>query len=107
MAVDWQDVLSGPSESLIMKLSDATIDEKHEVAFDTVTQTESGWIVADVRSETLTGDTLWLKGKFGFQNGCLSLVNAAGKKGIEGNTFTFTKVESEKSKTGYAYRWQK
>ena len=61
---------------------------------------------ADVKSETIEGDTLWLKGKFGFQNGCLSLLNAAGKKPLEGNTYTFMKIESDKSPAGYAFRWQ-
>jgi hypothetical protein len=37
----------------------------------------------------------------------MSLIKAAdGGENIEGNTFNFTRVESEKSPAGYAFRWE-
>ena len=106
MAVNWDKHLSGFSESKLMQLSECEMDVEHQITFTNVTEIEtSGHVVADVSSDTIEGDTLWLKGRFGFQNGCLSLLKAAGKKDIEGGTFTFKKIESEKSPTGYAFMW--
>ncbi len=106
ISIDWGNVLNQPS-GLNMNFKGMAVGDSHEVTFDKLTETTNGGIVADVSSETLEGDTLWLKGKFGFQNGCLSLLNASGKKQeIEGKTFTISKVESEKSPAGFAYRWQ-
>ena len=62
-------------------------------------------IVADVESEK--GDTLWLFGSYGAQNGWYSLVKAAdGPQNIEGKTFIWNKVVSEKSPSGFAYLWE-
>ena len=103
--IDWQVALkSNPSEG--MSLSDAEIDVVHEVTFLSVRQTTDLNIVATVDSETLPGDTLWLRGKFGPQNGLLSLITAVGgPENIEGATVNFSKITSEKSPVGYAYRW--
>ena len=62
-------------------------------------------IVATVESDL--GDTLWLHGKYGAQNGWFSLVKAADNdpENIIGNTFTLEKVDSDKSPAGFAYHW--
>jgi hypothetical protein len=102
--IDWEAALSRPS-SVDMRLNTAEIGAEHSITFDRCTQTDSGAIVASVRCDTLEGDTLWLRGKYGPQNGLPSLIKAAGSDGISGRTFTFSRVESEKSPAGYAYRW--
>ena len=105
--VNWNNVLSGGQPNVNMSFKEMEIGECHEVTFVSVSETKNGGVVADVESSTLAGNTLWLMGKFGPQNGCLSLLNASGKKQeIEGKTFTIEKVESEKSPAGFAYRWQ-
>jgi len=106
--INWNEALK-PAPSEQVSLAETTLDEAHEVTFVSLTQTPQGYIVANVESETLEGDTLWLRGKFGSQNGFGSLLNAVENEGemIEGNSFIFTKVTSIKSPKGYAYRWQK
>ena len=106
--IDWNEALK-PAPSEQVSLAETTIDEAHKVTFVTLNQTPQGYIVANVESDTLEGDTLWLRGKYGSQNGFGSLLNAVENEGemIEGNSFIFTKVESSKSPKGYAYRWQK
>jgi len=106
--IDWNEALK-PAPSEQVSLAGTTIDEAHKVTFVSLTQTPQGYIVANVESETLEGDTLWLRGKYGSQNGFGSLLHAVENEGemIEGNSFIFTKVESSKSPKGYAYRWQK
>ena len=108
MTIKWEEILktANTNNSVLLVLKDAEFDVEHKIEFLSVAETANGHIVADVKSDTIEGDTLWLKGKFGFQNGCLSLLNAAGKKPLEGNTYTFMKIESDKSPAGYAYRWQ-
>ncbi len=105
--IDWNEALK-PAPSEQVSLAETTIDEAHKVTFVSLTQTPQGYIVANVESETLEGDTLWLRGKYGSQNGFGSLLHAVENEGemIEGNSFIFTKVESSKSPKGYAYRWQ-
>ena len=86
------------------------MDESHVVSFLEVRQTHNGAIVATVDSETLEGDTLWLRSaEYGGQNGLGSLLAAVEFDGdsIEGNDFTISKVESSKSPVGYAYKWTK
>jgi len=101
--IEWDKATRG----LIMSLKDAAFGEAHTVAFLRVNQTDSGAVVATVDSETLEGDTLWLAGQHGPQNGLLSLLKAAGEeREVEGKSFTFTRVESENSPAGYAYRWE-
>lgn len=103
--IDWTTALE-PEPSVSIVLSDAELNTPHAVFFRTVRSTEDGFIVASVDCDTLEGDTLWLRGKFGPQNGLHSLVNAAdGGENIEGNTYTYTRVESENSPAGYAHRW--
>ena len=104
--IDWQNAKQAPSVQ--MTLAGTTIDEPHVVLFERVSQTPQGYIVCDVSSETLEGNTLWLRGKYGSQNGFGSLLNAVDDEGdlIEGKEFIFTKVESDKSPKGYDYRWQ-
>tara|TARA_R100000353_G_scaffold175264_2_gene145161 strand:- start:299 stop:634 length:336 start_codon:yes stop_codon:yes gene_type:complete len=107
-SIDWNSALK-PAPSVNMALAETTLNEEHIVNFESLSQTPQGYIVADVSSETLEGDTLWLRGKYGSQNGFGSLMAAVENEGemIEGNSFIFTKVESSKSPKGYAYRWQK
>ena len=90
--IDWNTALSpAPSENLA--LHDAEIDTPHTVVFDELRALDSGGIVATVECETLTGTTLWLRGKFGPQNGLHSLVKAAdGGENIEHHAFVYTKV---------------
>lgn len=104
--IDWNTALSpAPSENLALQT--AEIDTPHTVVFDEVKALDSGAIVATVECETLPGTTLWLRGKFGPQNGLFSLVKAAdGGENIENHAFIYTKVASEKSPAGYAHRWQ-
>ncbi len=106
--IDWNSALK-PAPSANVALAETEIDVQHIVTFESVSQTPQGYIVANVVSETLEGDTIWLRGKFGSQNGFGSLLHAVENEGemIEGNSFIFTKVESAKSPKGYAYRWQK
>tara|TARA_R100001086_G_scaffold160241_1_gene86067 strand:+ start:866 stop:1186 length:321 start_codon:yes stop_codon:yes gene_type:complete len=104
MEIDWNNILENTTQTV--SLQETEIDAEHKVTFHEVRQTEEGFLVATVSSESLEGTTLWLKGKFGPQNGLMSLMKSAeGGENIEGNTFTFTRIESEKSPSGYAYRW--
>ena len=103
--IDWES-MSQPAANVNMTLKDAEIDAPHEVTFVALRALPDEVLVADVTSPTLEGNTLWLRGKFGPQSGLLSLIKAAdGGENIEGNTFTFTRIESENSPAGYAFRW--
>jgi hypothetical protein len=106
MEIDWNQVISTSEKKEPVTLREAPIGEVMEVKFDRVFSTEDGSIGADVTTN-LPGEMLWLSsGTHGPQNGLLSLVKAAGSgEGIEGNTFKFSRVESEKSPVGYAYSW--
>ena len=84
-------------------------DRVYAVKFNRVFTTKDGSIAAEVETE-LNGELLWLYSeKYGGQNGLMSLVKASGVvdgiPAIEGNTFNFSRIESEKSPTGFAYRW--
>ena len=110
--IDWTQMLK-PAQSESITLSDAELNTDHDVVFVNLTEippAENGGgnrLVAEVTSETLEGDSLWLIGLYGPQNGLHSLVKAAGDPdNIIGRTFTFTRVESENSPAGYAYRWR-
>jgi hypothetical protein len=104
-SIDW-DAMSQPETNVNIALKDTELGTTHEVTFVAVRQLPEGVLVADVTSPTLEGNTLWLRGKFGPQSGLMSLIKAAdGGENIEGNTFNFTRVESEKSPAGYAFRW--
>lgn len=86
-------------------LKEVPLGEEVSVKFDRVFDTPSGSIGAEVTTD-ISGELIWLKGSYGPTNGMHSLIKAAdGGDNIEGNTFTFTRVESDKSPVGYAYRW--
>ena len=105
--IDWNDALAFTSNQQ-MSLREAELNVEHTINFAGVKKIEeTGMILAEVSSETLEGDHLWLRGKFGAQNGLLSLIKAAGDgKNIMGNNFIFTRIESTTSPAGYAYYWQ-
>ena len=91
-----------------VKLNNTEMNEGHKVTILTMNTTNDGFIVCNVESETLQGNTLWLKGKYGLQNGALSLMRLVSSNDSDdyvGNTYTVTKVESEKSMSGYRYEW--
>tara|TARA_R110002012_G_scaffold122334_2_gene272335 strand:- start:2365 stop:2703 length:339 start_codon:yes stop_codon:yes gene_type:complete len=104
--ISWDSVLT-PSGGEVVSLREVPLDQEVAFTFASLTQTSQGYIVASVETE-VSGDTLWLKGSRGPQNGLLSLMKAAeGGENIEGNTFMFSRVASEKSPAGYAFRWFK
>mgnify|MGYP003133349082 CR=1 FL=1 len=106
--IDWNNALK--PDDVNMNLRELEMGETHVITFLSVRQTTNNGIVASVDSETVEGDTLWLRSpKFGGQNGLGSLLKAVDFKGdsIEGNDFTITKVESTESPVGYAYKWAK
>ena len=106
--IDWNNALK--PDDVTMNLRELEIGESHTVTFLSVRQNTTGSIVASVDSETLEGDTLWLRNpKYGGQNGLGSLLAAVEFNGdsIEGNDFTITKVASTESPVGYAYKWEK
>jgi len=106
--IDWNNALK--PDDVNMNLRELEMEESHTVTFLKVTQTTTGAIVASVDSETLEGDTLWLRSpKYGGQNGLGSLLAQVEFNGdeIEGNDFVITKVVSEESPVGYAYKWSK
>jgi len=104
--INWTEV-SAFAEDTNMVLKDLELQAAHEVRFDSITQTPAGGLVAKVECETIEGNTLWLRGKFGAQNGLMSLIKAAnGGENIQGSSFTITRINSDKSPSGYAYRWQ-
>ena len=101
--IDWSNVLSS-SEAVTLR--EVPMNEEVRVTFTRVFETD-GTLGAEVACD-LPGEVIWLKGQFGPQNGLLSLMKAAeGGENIEGNTFVFTRIESEKSPAGYAFRWVK
>jgi len=104
--IDWKNALK--PDDVNMNLRELELGETHVVTFLDVRQTANGAIVATVDSETLEGDTLWLRSaKYGGQNGLGSLLAAVDFDGglINGSDFTVTKVESTESPVGYAYKW--
>tara|TARA_Y100000004_G_C8953744_1_gene429803 strand:- start:1619 stop:1954 length:336 start_codon:yes stop_codon:yes gene_type:complete len=106
--INWKNALK--PDSVNMNLKEIEMGESHVVTFLEVRQTPNNAIVATVDSETLDGDTLWLRSaKFGGQNGLGSLLSAVDFEGdeIEGSDFSIEKVESSESPVGYAYKWSK
>ncbi len=102
--VNWNDALK--PVSLRLNLTDLEMEVTHEVTFLSIRQNDDGSIVSSVDSESLEGDTLWLRSaRYGAQNGLGSLLAAAGGKINDGDVFSVTKVPSEKSPAGYAFRW--
>ena len=103
--IDWTVVTSYP-EDLVMDLKAVEVGTTITVQFWRVKQVDNR-IIATVSSDDLPGDTLWLKGNYGPQNGLLSLIKAVdGGDNIQGSIVKYTKVESEKSPAGYAHLWQ-
>ena len=104
--IDWEAMIASP-EQIKMDLKQVEIGGSHVITISEVRQIENS-LIAQVNSETLAGDFIWLRGDLGPQNGFLSLVKAAeGGENIAGSTFEYQKVESEKSPVGYAHRWIK
>lgn len=106
MEIDWTGVLAHADNLEVVTLREAPIGETTPVTFDRVFTADNGSIGAVVTTD-LPGELLWLSsGEHGPQNGLPSLVKASeGGENIEGNTFCFSRVESEKSPVGYAFRW--
>ncbi len=104
--INWESVINQTDNLEVVALRESPIGENVSVTFDRVFQTKTGSIGAIV-STTLSGELIWLSSEqYGPQNGLLSLVKAnEGNTEFEGKTFNFCRVESEKSQTGYAYRW--
>lgn len=107
--IDWNKAMK--KESSTMKLSSSDMEVEHRVHFVEVFNIMKEGRVsvgANVVCDTLEGDTLWLSGDYGPTNGLLSLIKAANDDpdNIEGNTFIYTKTASEKSRVGFAHRWQ-
>ena len=107
--IDWNKAMK--KESSTMKLSSSDMEVEHRVHFVEVFNIMKEGRVsvgANVVCDTLEGDTLWLSGDYGPTNGLLSLIKAANddSDNIEGNTFIYTKTASEKSRVGFAHRWQ-
>ena len=103
--IDWSAMVQH-AEKTEMNLRVVEVGDSHTVEILDVRQVNDTTLVADVKSETLAGDYLWLRGSLGAQNGFHSLIKAAnGGENIAGSTFVYSKVESEKSPVGYAHRW--
>ena len=103
--INWNEAMQPVNTKLALNTTE--VGDSHVVFFDELKQLDEGAIVATVSCETLEGNTLWLRSaKYGAQNGLGSLIKAAdGGENIEGNAFTYMKVESENSPTGWAHRW--
>lgn len=109
MEIDWSQIIDTTENKEVISLREAPLGEVYAVKFSRVFSTNSKSIGAVVETE-LNGELLWLfSEQHGGQNGMMSLVKAAGVldgvPAIEGNTFNFSRVESEKSPVGYAYLW--
>ena len=110
-AIDWNHAIE-PTPPATVRLGETELGTDHEVTFMEVRGVEGEddalLIAATITSPTIEGNTLWLRGKYGAQNGLMSLLKAVDMDGdsIQGKTFTYTRVESEKSPSGYAHRWQ-
>jgi|TARA_R110000824_G_scaffold45_1_gene155 hypothetical protein len=102
--IDWN--LNNSDNKEAVALKEVPLGEEVSIKFDKVFQSPSGTIGAEVTTD-IAGEIIWLRGAYGPQNGMMSLVKAADNnpESIEGNTFTFTRIESENSPVGYAYRW--
>jgi hypothetical protein len=106
--IDWNVGHSAKSDAEVMQLREIPLNQSVDVCIKTVRMTTQGYIVAQVESETLSGDTLWLSGKFGLQNGAYSLMNLVGSSqnvaDIVGD-YQIAKLPSDKSTSGYRYEW--
>jgi len=107
--IDWSSIIERTESKEVVSLREAPIGEVYAVTFNRVFTTNGGSIAAEVET-TLNGELLWLYSEeHGGQNGLMSLVKAAGvvdgQPVLEGNTFNFSRVESDKSPVGYAFLW--
>tara|TARA_R110002012_G_scaffold298759_2_gene497397 strand:+ start:5189 stop:5539 length:351 start_codon:yes stop_codon:yes gene_type:complete len=105
--IDWGVEETAP-RGVTIKLQEIHMDESHEVEIVEMKNTKQGYIVCTVNAPTLNGDTLWLKGSYGLQNGAISLmrlVNSDLPSDYEGKSFMVGKVPSEQSSSGYRYEW--
>lgn len=103
--INWN--IEAVQEDVNVSLRETEMDKDYPVFFRRIFQTEKGAIGAEVECATMEGSTLWLKGTYGPSNGMMSLVKAAGTPDdIEGKTFVYRRVKSEKSPSGYAHSWK-
>ena len=105
--IDWSSALSLP-KGKVVNLKESTEIDGSEIAvhITALTQTSNGNIVATVVTNPDIGDTLWLSGDNGAQNGLFSLVKAAGgEPDFLNKHFVYTRVSSDNSPAGYAHRW--
>ncbi len=109
MEIDWTTIINNTESKEVVSLKEAPLGEVYAVKFNRVFTTDAGSIGAEVETE-LNGELLWLYSEqYGGQNGLMSLVKASGVLDgvptIEGRSFNFSRIESEKSSVGYAFRW--
>lgn len=111
MKIDWG-IEANQKPTKPIQLNELEIGESVKLTIEDMRQPVSDgidYIVATVSSTEIEGDTMWLKGKFGLKNGAFSLFKLIGSDESEdfvGKDYIVSKVESEKSLTGYAYRWE-
>ena len=106
--IDWNVGHSAKSDAEVMQLREIPLNQAIAITINNVRMTPQGYIVAEVASEELEGNTLWLSGKFGLQNGAFSLMNLVGQSqnvaDIVGD-YQISKLPSDKSSSGYRYEW--
>lgn len=109
MSIEWG--ITEQEQEVRMSLQGVEVGGSHTIKFESVRQNSDGSIVATVSSETLEGNTLWLKSaRYGLQNGAKSLFYCSNKgTAIEGNEFVYTKSpsEQENSVVPYYHNWSK
>ena len=106
-SIEWGDDTHS-TEAQVMKLNSMEMNDEHIIKILDMRMTDGGYIVTTVESETLEGNTLWLKGKYGLQNGARTLMSLVGSDETEdyiNGSFKVSKIESEKSMSGYKYLW--
>jgi len=94
--------------SVTVDLKGVAVGDSHLILIKSVragAKDGSDYIVATVESSTLTGNTIWFKGKYGLSNGYASLLKNS--NGVIEGEWIYSKVESTKSPVGYAHRWVK
>lgn len=105
--IEWG--LKQTPQSEAMKLKEIKMGVAYAVTITDLRNTSNGFVVASVESKDLAGDTLWLKGKFGLQNGAAKLIQlcdgSTDPVDYIGKTFLVSKVENQDSMTGYNYDW--
>ena len=107
-SIDWGNNSPTNTETQTMKLNTMGMEVPHTIKILDMRMTDGGYIVTTVSSPTLEGNTLWLKGKYGLQNGALSLMQLVGSNESADyidKSFFVKKEASEKSMSGYRYVW--